>query len=85
MSAIKHPCTNGESSTSLTSLHLLALRRPVLLLRPEAGLPLRPVGWPEAPLPECGRRHRRPANNIQWPKTILSKTILLVLRDMGAC
>ena len=52
-----------KTSTSLTSLHLLALRRPVLLLRPEAGLPLRPVGWPEAPLPECGRRHRRPANN----------------------
>ena len=56
----KHPCTNEESSTSLTSLHLLALLRPILLLRPEAGLPLPPVGGPEAPLPEGGRRHRRP-------------------------
>ncbi len=55
------PLFQGETSTSLTSLHLLALRRPVLLLRPEAGLPLRPVDWPEAPLPECVRRHRRPA------------------------
>ena len=55
-----HPCSNGETSTSLTSLHLLALLRPILLLRPEAGLPLPPVGGPEAPLPEYGSRHRRP-------------------------
>ena len=35
------------------------LLRPILLLRPEACLPLPPVGGPEAPLPEGGRRHHR--------------------------
>ena len=44
-----------------------------------------PCGRSDAPLPECGRHHHRPANKIQWPPDYTFQFILLVLRDMGAC